>query len=214
MIRTRKVTRKELNQPTMKVLPKCLVWSHKPAQQVPTPQQRTRPSPHPQQRESQSNGSTLIVLLFIGIVFRKIFVNEISNEMANENEFEFENVKCELELEKVNCHLDFYNCCPTPAPTIYFNGIDIGIFENNILECIFNVICNGNGFVCGKNIIVDDMNNENFYYNGYYEYYEYPTPTPAPTPGPTINFNGIHTGLRRNNILKGVYCVDKKYLTE
>ena len=90
------------------------------------------------------------------------------------------------------------------APTIYFNGIHIGLYENNILECIFNVIYNGKGFVCGKNIIVNDMNNENFYYNGHYGYYEYPTPTPAPT----TNFNGIHTGLCGNNILKGVYGID------
>ena len=114
----------------------------------------------------------------------------------------------------MNYDFDFYNCdysdlcngplCPTPAPTIYFNGIHLGIYANNILECIFNVICNGKGFVCGKNIIVNDMNNENFYYNGYYGHYEYPTPTPAPT----TNFNGIHTGLRGNNILKGVYGID------
>ena len=50
------------------------------------------------------------------------------------------------------------------------------------------------------------MNNENFYYNGHYGYHECPTPTP--TPAPTTNFNGIHTGLRRNNILKGVYGID------
>ena len=92
--------------------------------------------------------------------------------------------------------------CPTPVPTIYFNGIHIGIYENNTLECIFNVICNGNGFVCGENIIVSDMSDENFYYGGHYGYHE------CPTPAPSTNFNGIHTGLRRNNILKSVYGID------
>ena len=47
--------------------------------------------------------------------------------------------------------------------------------EQLVLKDIFDIIYGVNGFVCGENIIVNDIN-ENFYDNGYY----YPTPYPIP----------------------------------
>ena len=130
---------------------------------------------------------------------KTIKMNEIDNEIVIANELEF---------EKFYDYTDLCNwpLCPTPAPTTNFNGIDVGICENNILECIFNVICNENGFVCCKNIIVNDMNNENFYYNGYYGYYEYLTP-PTPTSATMFVFNETCNGLCGINIVKGIFGV-------
>ena len=38
----------------------------------------------------------LIMMAICEILIRDIFVNEINNEMVDESEFEFENIKCEL----------------------------------------------------------------------------------------------------------------------
>ena len=53
----------------------------------------------------------------------------------------------------------------------------------------------------------EKMGDEKFYFNGYYQYYEYPTLTQSPTPQIMFIFNGIDTGLCENYILKGVYGV-------
>ena len=162
-----------------------------------------------EKNEDFSPPRPLTVLIEIGILsgilFGIIFVNEI-----NENELE-----CELEfvnVENVNCEynydlfigplspLIYPTPAPKPATPINFIEIDIGLCGNNIFECIFNVVCNGIGFVIGKNIIVNDINNENFcdyeYYcgdlfNGYY---------PTPTPQIIFIYNKTGNGLPGFNV--------------
>ena len=79
-------------------------------------------------------------------------------------------------------------------------SIDIGLCKNNILECVFNVDCNG------ENIIVNDKNNDNFFDNRYYYPPPYPTPTPPPLPKP-FDFRGIDIGLCENSILECIFGV-------
>ena len=109
----------------------------------------------------------LTVLIFVGILFGIIFVNEINeinriNENENvEIEFEFE---FELRFEKMlivifmimviydNGPYPTPAPSPTPATVFYFNGIDNGLAGIDILECIFGVgLCENN--------IVNDMDN-------------------------------------------------------
>ena len=60
---------------------------------------------------------------------------------------------------------------PTPAPTpppspprpaINPDGINIGnaLCKNNIVGCVFDVDCNGNGLVYGESNIVNEINNK------------------------------------------------------
>ena len=51
---------------------------------------------------------------------------------------------------------------PTPTSTsthatVIFNGIDNGISEVDILECIIGVICNGIGYNCNVNEMIIGM---------------------------------------------------------
>ena len=118
--------------------------------------------------------------------------------------------------KNVNCEYDcnglFYvpprPPTPTSALTFYFNGIDIGLCKNDILGCIFDIVYGEYCFDIGENIIVNDMNNENFCNNGYYGYY-YPTPSTTPTPRATVfYFNGIGIGIPGIDILKSVFGID------
>ena len=151
----------------------------------------------------------LFWIMFYVIVNKENNLSEILNE--SENEFELElDLECELECKNVNCY--FYDCddlcngyCPTPRPPIVdFINIGYGISGIVAFKCIFNIDCNKNRFVCGENIIVNDINNENFYNTECF----YPTPhlahAPASTPT-TIMFNGIDKGLCENDILKAVF---------
>ena len=151
----------------------------------------------------------LFWIMFYVIVNKEYDLSEISNE--SENEFELE-LDLELECKNVNCY--FYDCgnlCngyyPTPRPPIIdFINIDNGISGIVAFKCIFSIDCNENGFLCGENIIVNDINNENFHNNGYF----YPTSYPAHTPATTLTtiiFNGIDKGLSENDILNGVFGI-------
>ena len=75
---------------------------------------------------------------------------------------------------------------PTPGP--------------NVLECVFNVVCNGNDFVCGKN-------KENFYNNDVLLSPRPIAPAPVTQRTTAIILNGIDNGIIGNNILKGVLNV-------
>ena len=86
-------------------------------------------------------------------------------------------------------------------------------YQEIIFWDVFSVVCNENGFDIGENIIVNDMNNENFYNYGYYGYSEYPTATPTPALTPTIEYNETGNGIPGINVLKGVFGVDyNKYV--
>ena len=111
---------------------------------------------------------TLIVLLFIGIVFRKILVNKINNEMVN-GKFgelniyvEFKYVKYEFDdsnngITIFNTAYDYGVLWTTPAPpspTIFdFNDSHIKLCENLDLWHIF------------VNEINNEMTNENEFEN-------------------------------------------------
>ena len=145
----------------------------------------------------------VIVLFGYGIGVFVDLNNECVNEIIlNENvEFEFE-----IEFENVNC--DFYDCddlchvhkyptrtaCPTP---IDFNGTDIGLCNNSILEFIFNVDCNVNGFLCGKD------NNKNFYDNEY----DYGVLLPLPTPATPNDFTRTDKELSGINVLESIFDI-------
>ena len=91
--------------------------------------------------------------IIFGIIFY-VFVNEILNENENvEIEFEFE-LECEFVNVFGNDKCD--NICngyyPTPSPTFYFNNNDNGLPGINVVECIFGVNDNENGFEYGMYI--------------------------------------------------------------
>ena len=119
---------------------------------------------------------------------------------------------------KMNCEYICYGSfngplCPpssTPVPrptTLNFTNSRIGLREQPVLKDLFDIFYGGNGFDYDLNIIVNEINNENFNNNGCYYPTKYPTPIPAPAPLPTIEFNCINTGLPGIDILKGVYGV-------
>ena len=54
----------------------------------------------------------------------------------------------------------------------------------------------------------NDINNENFYDNGYYYSLSYPPHTPAPTPSPTFYFNNNDNGLPGNDIVEYTFGID------
>ena len=151
-----------------------------------------------------------------------IFVNEINNDMANENEFESENVKCELELENsfatrrrwkatssyVNGDSIFYDygglCPTTPAKVIDSINSRIELPENLDLQYIFGFECNGIKFDCNVNsekIIFENENDCVELLCGQY----YPIPYPAPRPSAIIiNFNNTDIELCEKFFLDGV----------
>ena len=154
----------------------------------------SNPTPFPQQPQVIS----LVVETIFGILIEYVFVNEI-----NENE----NDKCDLcEILNVNMNVDCngndcneYDYPPTPPspspspsptsastrpPSVEFIKSRVEVRKRFDFIYLVAISDNGNNII-GDN--VSEINDENFYDNGYY-----PTPTPAPSCPTAIVFNGIH----------------------
>ena len=94
-----------------------------------------------------------------------IFVNEINNEMVNENEWEFGDIKCENK-NKNNCGELYRFYRPTPESTDTLPIIDlissgVGLVKNPDLKYVLGVKCNQIEFDCNINNEKIIFENEN-----------------------------------------------------
>ena len=140
----------------------------------------------------------IIVFILCEIIFSEYVFNVDLCEVFKENVYKIENANVNGDL----CNAYYQPSYPTPAPPptlIICNAIDIGLCENNILECVFNVDCNGKGSEYDLNIVCEYDSNVLFNKPLCPPPTKYPTSAP---PAPRIDFNNSRTGLREQPILQ------------
>ena len=131
------------------------------------------------------------------IIKLRFLLYYILNYLMHKTRPELEKLhSCEFENVNMKCYFDFYD------PRVEFNSIGIRITGNNILECIFSVVCNDIGFY-------RRVSNENFYNHGFNCGVLTP-PTPAPQRPEMFILDGNGTEIPGNIVLESIFD-DVKY---